>query len=147
MNIGKAARLSGLSAKMIRHYESIGLIKPGLRSDSGYRLYDESDLHTLGFIKRSRSLGFSLEHIRELLSLWRDKNRSSAEVKRIALRHIAGLDEQIRELVEMRDALQEFALRCGGDHRPDCPILQGLSEQLNSEARLSSQRRSVRKEM
>lgn len=126
MNIGEAARLSGVTAKMIRHYEAIGLIAPGARTDAGYRTYNEKDVHELRFIKRARTLGFSLEQIQALLSLWRDKSRASKDVKRMAGEHVAELNERIRELTEMRDTLVSLAEACRGDHRPDCPILQGL---------------------
>lgn len=126
MNIGQAASASGISAKMIRHYESIHLITPGARTESGYRIYQERDVHTLRFIKRARSLGFSLEQIRALLSLWNDSHRASADVKAIALGHVDELDQRIRELTEMRDTLQALARSCNGDTRADCPILQGL---------------------
>lgn len=128
MNIGQAASASGVSAKMIRYYESIALIPPGRRSDSGYRIYSENDLHALRFVKRARTLGFSLERIRELLSLWQNKERASADVKSIALGHVAELDQRIAELTEMRDTLQTLARCCKGNDRPDCPILQSLAE-------------------
>jgi len=127
MNIGQAATASGVSAKMIRYYESIALIPPGRRSDAGYRIYGENDLHALRFVKRARSLGFSLEQIRELLSLWGNKERASADVKAIAQGHVADLDQRIAELTEMRDTLQTLANCCHGDDRPDCPILQSLA--------------------
>ena len=127
MNIGKAAESSGVSAKMIRHYERIGLLKPGQRSAAGYRMYGEDDLHTLRFIRRARSMGFPLERIRDLLSLWQDKSRASADVKAIALAHIAELDMRIREFVEMRDNLKALSEACEGNHEPDCPILRGLA--------------------
>jgi MerR family copper efflux transcriptional regulator len=127
MNIGQAATASGVSAKMIRYYESIALIPPGRRSDAGYRIYGENDLHALRFVKRARSLGFSLEQIRELLSLWGNKERASADVKAIAQGHVAELDQRIAELTEMRDTLQTLANCCHGDDRPDCPILQSLA--------------------
>lgn len=126
ITIGEAARLSGVSAKMIRHYEAIGLLPAGVRSDAGYRLYSDKDLHELRFIKRARSLGFSLEQIEALLSLWRDKGRASADVKGMALSHVAALEARIRELTEMRDTLADLARCCRGDDRPDCPILKGL---------------------
>lgn len=127
MNIGQAAKASGVTAKMIRYYESIALIPPGRRSDAGYRVYDDKDLHALRFVKRARTLGFSLDQIRELLSLWQNKARASADVKAIALVHVAELDQRIAELSEMRDTLQTLARCCLGDDRPDCPILQTLS--------------------
>jgi MerR family copper efflux transcriptional regulator len=128
MNIGEAAKSSGISAKMIRHYEAIHLIKPGTRSDAGYRTYTDKDLHTLRFIKRARTLGFSLDQIRDLLSLWNDAQRSSADVKAIALAHVTDLEKRIAELSEMRDTLQNLALSCSGDARAECPILQGLAQ-------------------
>ncbi|HTD04141.1 Cu(I)-responsive transcriptional regulator [Undibacterium sp.] len=127
MNIGEAASASGVSAKMIRHYESIGLIRQSLRSEAGYRLYTEKDLHTLRFVKRSRSLGFSLEQIRDLLSLWQDSGRASSDVKSIAQAHVLDLNRRIQELSEMRDTLRHLAAACAGDQRPDCPILQDLA--------------------
>jgi MerR family copper efflux transcriptional regulator len=126
MNIGQAAKQSGLSAKMIRYYESIGLLRPAGRSDSGYRLYGAQDLHVLAFIKRSRDLGFSLEEVGKLLTLWQDRGRASADVKALALRHIDELNRKIAELTALRDTLGELAEHCQGDHRPDCPILRDL---------------------
>lgn len=128
MNIGQAASASGVSAKMIRYYESIALIPPGRRSESGYRIYSENDLHALRFVKRARTLGFSLDQIRDLLSLWQNKERASADVKRIALGHVAELNQRIDELTEMRDTLQTLARCCKGNDRPDCPILQSLAD-------------------
>ena len=127
MNIGQAARRSGLSAKMIRYYESIGLLKPALRSDSGYRLYQQEDLHRLAFIKRSRDLGFSLEEVARLLTLWQDRQRASADVKALAVQHIDELNRRIEELVSLRDTLGELVSHCQGDDRPDCPILKDLA--------------------
>ncbi|CAK9891453.1 MULTISPECIES: Cu(I)-responsive transcriptional regulator [Pseudomonas] len=127
MNIGQAARRSGLSAKMIRYYESIGLLKPALRSDSGYRLYQQDDLHQLAFIKRSRDLGFSLEEVARLLTLWQDRQRASADVKALASQHIDDLNRRIEELVSLRDTLSELVAHCQGDDRPDCPILKDLA--------------------
>lgn len=126
LTIGEAAARSGASAKMIRHYEAIGLLPAGQRSDAGYRLYSDKDVHELSFIKRARSLGFSLEQIQALLSLWRDKGRASADVKAMALAHVAELEARIRELGAMRDTLAELARCCRGDDRPDCPILKDL---------------------
>ncbi|KAF0862728.1 Cu(I)-responsive transcriptional regulator [Pseudomonas sp. LD120] len=127
MNIGQAARKSGLSAKMIRYYESTGLLKPAHRSDSGYRLYGDEDLHSLAFIKRSRDLGFSLEEVGKLLTLWQDRQRASADVKALARQHIDELNQKIRELAGLRDTLQDLVEHCHGDQRPDCPILKELA--------------------
>ncbi|NIF17878.1 Cu(I)-responsive transcriptional regulator [Pantoea sp. Cy-639] len=127
MNIGQAARRSGLSAKMIRYYESIGLLRPAQRSDSGYRLYQQEDLHSLAFIKRSRDLGFSLEEVAKLLTLWQDRQRASADVKTLAIQHIDALNQRIEELVSLRDTLSELVAHCQGDDRPDCPILKDLA--------------------
>ena len=129
MNIGQAARRSGLSAKMIRYYESIGLLKPALRSDSGYRLYQQEDLHSLAFIKRSRDLGFSLEEVSRLLTLWQDRQRASADVKALATQHIDELNRRIEEMVSLRDTLSELVAHCQGDDRPDCPILKDLANE------------------
>jgi len=126
MNIGQAASETGVSAKMIRYYESITLLKPSARSDAGYRIYTPQDLHALHFIKRSRNLGFSLEQIRELLSLWQNDQRASFDVKTIALAHVADLNQRIAELTDMRDTLSQLAGSCHGDDQPDCPILQNL---------------------
>lgn len=128
MNIGQVAQVSGVSAKMIRHYESIGLIRASNRTQAGYRQYQTRDAHLLHFIRRARDLGFSLEQIRHLLSLWDDPARASADVKRLATAHIADLDARIAALTDMRASLVTLAQACHGDHRPDCPILQGLAE-------------------
>ncbi|MBF8746049.1 Cu(I)-responsive transcriptional regulator [Pseudomonas monteilii] len=127
MNIGQAARRTGLSTKMIRYYESIGLVKPATRSDSGYRLYQAQDLHVLAFIKRSRDLGFSLDEVGKLLALWQDRQRASADVKALAVQHIDALNQRIEELVGLRDTLSELITHCQGDDRPDCPILKDLA--------------------
>lgn len=126
MNIGEVARASGISAKMIRYYESVGLIPPVARTDSGYRTYTDSDVHMLHFIRRARDLGFSIAEIHDLLGLWRDRSRKSADVKRIAQQHITGLQRRISELKQMADALQVLVACCAGNERPDCPILADL---------------------
>jgi MerR family copper efflux transcriptional regulator len=128
MNIGAVAKSSGVSAKMVRHYESLGLIQPRPRTPAGYRQYHARDVHLLRFIRRARTLGFSLDQIEQLLSLWDDPGRASADVKRLAESHIADLDARIAALGEMRDTLASLARACQGDNRPDCPILQGLAD-------------------
>lgn len=125
-NIGEAARLSGVSAKMIRHYEGIGLIPEAARTFAGYRLYSEQDVHRLRFIKRARSLGFPVRQIEVLLALWSDRSRASAEVKHLAQQHAAELGERIAEMQAMQRTLEDLARRCHGDERPDCPILEDL---------------------
>lgn len=126
-NIGEAAKVSGVSAKMIRHYEAIGLIEAARRTDAGYRLYSEREVQVLQFIHRSRVLGFSLEQIRVLLALWQDKQRASKDVRAMARQHIAELDEKIAAMQAMRRTLEQLATKCHGDDRPDCPILDDLS--------------------
>jgi MerR family transcriptional regulator, copper efflux regulator len=126
MNIGQAAEASGVSAKAIRYYETAGLIAPACRSGGGYRVYGEHDIQVLRFIRRARDLGFSIERSRRLLNLWHDKARASADVKHLALDHVGEIDAKIAALREMRDAVQELADTCDGDHRPDCPILRDL---------------------
>jgi Cu(I)-responsive transcriptional regulator len=126
-NIGETAKASGVSAKMIRHYESIGLLKAALRTDAGYRVYNERDVQVLQFIHRSRELGFSLEQIKTLLALWQDKHRASKDVRAMAKQHIAELDKKIADMQAMRRTLETLATKCHGDERPDCPILDDLS--------------------
>ena len=126
MNIGQAADGAGVSAKRIRYYEQIGLVDAAKRSGAGYRVYDERDLHSLRFIRRARRLGFSIPQIATLLALWRDRQRSSADVKKIVLTHVGDLRGKIAELQSMVDTLEDLAARCEGDSRPDCPILAEL---------------------
>ncbi|NCF37894.1 MAG: Cu(I)-responsive transcriptional regulator [Gammaproteobacteria bacterium] len=127
MNIGEAARASGVSAKMIRHYEYIDLIPRAGRTASGYRVYSGTDLYMLSFIRQARNLGFSIERIRDLLDLWQNKRRTSQKVKALAMNHLRELDERILELQEIRQAIAHLADYCHGDERPDCPILDGLA--------------------
>ena len=126
MKIGEVAAKSGVSERMIRHYETIGLIEPAARRDSGYRDYGPKDVNTLLFVARARDLGFSIEEIGKLLALWNDRSRASAEVKALALARAAELKRKERELREMRRSLEDLAAACHGDQRPDCPILGGL---------------------
>ncbi|CUI05693.1 Cu(I)-responsive transcriptional regulator [Janthinobacterium sp. CG23_2] len=127
MNIGETAKASGVSAKMIRHYESIGLIGEAQRTDAGYRVYGPQDVQVLQFIHRSRELGFSLEQIKTLLALWQDKHRASKDVRAMARQHIAELDRKIVDMQSMKRTLEKLAGACHGDDRPDCPILDDLS--------------------
>lgn len=126
-SIGEAAKLTGISAKMIRHYEILGLITPTDRTYANYRVYQTRDIHLLRFIKSARDLGFSMKQIATLINLWQDSARNSAEVKKLALEHIDEMDERINALQKMRQALSSLAHRCHGDDRPDCPILEGLA--------------------
>lgn len=126
VTIKQASAATGVSPKMIRHYESIGLITAPTRTENRYRHYTEAELHALGFIRRARDLGFSIEDIRHLLALWQDRSRPSAEVKAIALRHIAELDAKAAALNAMSETLKHLAAHCHGDSRPDCPILAAL---------------------
>jgi Cu(I)-responsive transcriptional regulator len=126
MNIGQASSASGITAKMIRYYETIGLIEPAARTDSGYRAYTETDVHTLRFIRRARDLGFSVDQMRELLALWRDRGRASADVKRIAMEHVADLERKAAALRQMADTLHHLADHCHGNDRPECPIIEEL---------------------
>jgi MerR family copper efflux transcriptional regulator len=126
MNIGEAARASGVSAKTIRYYEAARLIITAERSVGGYRVYTQADVYVLRFIKRARDLGFSIDRIRRLLDLWQDKSRASRDVKRLALDHIAEITAKIAAMSTVRDALQELADKCDGNDRPECPILHDL---------------------
>ncbi|MCC7635382.1 Cu(I)-responsive transcriptional regulator [Stenotrophomonas rhizophila] len=135
MNIGQAAKFSGVSAKMIRYYESIGLIPPATRSEAGYRNYTTQEANSLRFIRRSRDLGFTVEQISELLMLWRDGERTSADVKKVALSHVAELEAKIGELQAMANTLRELANNCHGNNRPDCPIIEELAEHTGSRPR------------
>ena len=128
MNIGQAAKAAGVSAKMVRHYEGIGLLPKAGRSASNYRLYGPNDVHVLRFIRRARVLGFPIEDIRELLGLWRNKARPSAAVKKVTARHVDELRNKIAELESMVHALEHLARHCHGDHRPACPILEDLAK-------------------
>ena len=128
MNIGQAAAASGVTAKMIRHYEESGLIRAPRRTVSNYRLYSDNDVHVLRFVKRARALGFSMADIKTLLSLWQDKSRSSSAVKRIARTHVEELERKIAELQSMVRTLQHLARHCHGDHRPECPIIEELAK-------------------
>ncbi|MBE2242046.1 MAG: Cu(I)-responsive transcriptional regulator [Burkholderiaceae bacterium] len=127
MNIGEASRASGISAKMIRHYESLGLLPAVARSEAGYRQYDAATVHTLRFVRRARDLGFSLNEIETLLQLWADGSRASSDVKRIALAHVADLEQRIAQMQAMQRTLAQLAHACHGDTRPDCPILDDLA--------------------
>lgn len=127
MNIGEAAKISGVNAKLIRHYESIGIIPKASRSEAGYRTYTETDVNILAFVKRSRNMGFSMKEIKKLVSLWRNKTRASAEVKGLAIKHIDEMEKKITELQGMVKSLKHLAKCCHGDQRPDCPILDNLA--------------------
>jgi Cu(I)-responsive transcriptional regulator len=125
-NIGEAAKRSGVSAKMVRHYESLGLLPAVARTDAGYRLYGDREVHTLRFIRRARDLGFSMAEIGQLLKLWQNRRRTSADVRRIASKHIEELTQKLAEMEAMRRTLQHLVHCCAGDDRPDCPILEEL---------------------
>lgn len=127
MNIGEAAKMSGVNAKLIRHYESIGIIPKAGRTESGYRTYSEPDVHILTFVRRARKLGFSMKEIKTLVGLWRNKTRASSEVKNLALKHVHEMEEKVSELQAMAQTLKHLAKNCRGDNRPDCPILNELA--------------------
>lgn len=128
LNIGQAAEVSGVSAKMIRHYEDNGLISKASRTTAGYRIYEQGDVHILRFVRRARDLGFSMSEIKTLLDLWDNRRRASSDVKRLALKHVDELDAKIAELRLMRQTLMNLAEHCHGDNRPECPILDDLSK-------------------
>ncbi len=128
MNIGQAAQISGVNAKLIRHYESIGIIPKASRSDAGYRTYSESEVHILSFVKRARTLGFSMKEIKKLVSLWRNKSRASAEVKAMATKHVEEMEKKVTELQAMVKTLKHLAKNCHGDGRPECPILDDFAK-------------------
>lgn len=128
MNIGEAAKISGVNAKLIRHYESIGVIPKASRSESGYRSYSESDVNILSFVKRARTLGFAMKEIKKLVSLWKNKSRASADVKSLAVKHIEEMEHKIVELQGMVKTLKHLSKNCHGDNRPDCPILNNLEQ-------------------
>ncbi len=128
MNIGEAAKVSGVNAKLIRHYESIGIIPKASRTDSGYRVYSESDVHSLKFVKRARKLGFSMKEIKKLVGLWRNRSRVSADVKALALEHVKEMEQKVDELQAMIKTLKHLARNCHGDSRSDCPIIDGLAQ-------------------
>jgi len=131
MNIGAAADATGVSAKTIRYYESIGLIPPATRAENGYRHYTGFDIETLKFIQRARHLGFSVKDVGGLLALWSDKKRTSASVKAMAMRHISEVEQRIAELETIRGTLIDLTNRCHGDERPDCPILEEFAQEVN----------------
>ena len=134
MNIGEAAKASGVSAKMIRHYESVGLFPEPNRTDSGYRQYSEKEVHTLRFIRQARDLGFSLEQISELLALWQNRRRPSRQVKALAEAHIKELEQKLQDIQVMKSTLEHLVHCCHGDDRPDCPVLETLSASHGSTA-------------
>ena len=135
MNIGEAAKASGVSAKMIRHYEEVGLVPAAARTDAGYRQYVDADVHTLRFIRHARDLGFSIAEIGELLGLWHDRKRPSRQVKALAQAHIAELERKAQELLAMKATLEHLVHCCHGDDRPDCPILENLANDALESAR------------
>ena len=156
MNIGEVAELSGVSAKMVRYYESIGLVPKPARTESGYRIYSDSDAHNLGFIRRARDLGFSVDQIGKLVGLWRNRRRASADVKRIALEQVELLERKARDLQEMAASLRHLADHCHGDRRPECPIIESLEtrdedvpvvtrrDRFGAAGRLAARRRKAR---
>jgi len=135
LNIGEAAKASGVSAKMIRHYEEVGLVPAAARTDAGYRQYGDAEVHTLRFIRHARDLGFSIAEIGELLGLWHDRKRPSRQVKALAQAHIAELERKAQELLAMKATLEHLVHCCHGDDRPDCPILENLANDALESAR------------
>jgi Cu(I)-responsive transcriptional regulator len=144
MNIGQAAAASGVSAKMIRHYESVGLFPEAARTDSGYRQYTDKDISTLRFIRQSRDLGFSIDQIRELLALWQDRKRPSRQVRALAQAHIEELDAKLNELHAMKATLEHLVHCCHGDERPDCPIIDTLAQERPAAAKASARTAGLR---
>ena len=144
MNIGQAAKLSGVSAKMIRHYESLGLLPKASRTQSGYRQYGAAEVHTLRFIRRARDLGFAVADIAGLLELWRNRRRASATVKRAALAHVGELAARIEEMKAMKRTLEHLAAHCHGDERPECPILDDLADASARPAAAAARRTAFR---
>ncbi len=142
MNISAAAAKSGVPAKTIRYYESIGLVQPATRAENGYRVYDEHDVQTLWFIRRARHLGFTVEEVSNLLTLWRDRGRTSVEVKALALKRIGDIDRKLRELDSLKRVLRDLANRCRGDDRPDCPIIDNLAGSDSSSGAIRQRHRS-----
>lgn len=134
MNIGEASAATGVSSKMIRYYEQIGLIRPATRAMSGYRVYSAEDIRILHFVRKARDMGFTGEQIAGLLGLWRDRSRASADVKRMALEHVAVLERKISELQDMAGALRHLAANCHGDERPHCPIIEDLANEVGDRA-------------
>jgi MerR family copper efflux transcriptional regulator len=130
LNIGEAAKRSGVSARMVRHYEELGLLPAVARTESGYRQYGDADIHSLRFIRRARDLGFSMPEIAELLGLWHDRRRASASVKRIAERHLGELEHRIAAMQTMQRTLSHLVHCCQGDKRPACPILEDLAKEV-----------------
>jgi MerR family transcriptional regulator, copper efflux regulator len=128
MNIGEAAKASGINAKLIRHYESIGIIPKPRRSDSGYRVYSDVDVNILAFVRRARGLGFAMKEIKKLVGLWRNRSRASLDVKSLTLKHIKDMEKKVEELQSMILTLKHLARNCHGDQRPDCPIIDGLAQ-------------------
>jgi MerR family copper efflux transcriptional regulator len=143
MNIGDAAKATGISAKMIRHYESVRLVAAAARTDAGYRQYTQADVHTLRFIRHARDLGFAITEISELVSLWHDRSRPSRQVKALASAHIQALDEKARELLAMKATLEHLVHCCRGDDRPECPILASLADDETAQSSGSIKGRSL----